>query len=352
MQISEEDLARFQQYVRPVPTPPGFTSREIVRRAIEFADPPRIPYSFIEPLESDFVELGAVVATTGRLNMYAIPKGEIAFDEWGVGWRSSGRLWGHAEVCPLADLSALQSYQFPQVITEEQIALVKLMIDAGTESGKYVMGADPIGMYERLRSVMGFENLMIAMYDDRSRFEVLLDKMTDMTTDVVRMYEGLGGVHGFMSWDDWGLQTNLQINPAYWRKLFKPRYARIVEACHKAKMHYVLHSCGFISAIIPDLVEIGVDVLQIDQPRLMGVEQLADAFGGTICFWNCVDIQWSTSHDVTLGEVLCEPARMIEHFGRYHGGFIARQYPQPRDIEISPDMHRAIYEAFMSAGCR
>jgi uroporphyrinogen decarboxylase len=351
MAITEADLARFQQYVRSVPTPAGFTSYDIVRRAIEFADPPRIPYSFIEPLESDFVELAAVIGATGRLNMYTVPKGELAFDEWGVGWRSSGRLWGHADVCPLADLSALQSYQFPEVITDEQTALAKLMIDAGTAAQKYVMGADPIGMYERMRGLMGFENLMVAMYDDRERFEVLLDTMTDMTIAIVRQYAALGGVHGFMTWDDWGLQTGLQINPTHWRKLFKPRYARIVDACHAGHMHYVLHSCGFIWPIIPDLIEVGVDVLQIDQPRLLGVKRLAEAFGGKICFWNCVDIQWSTA-GTSLDEVRREPSRMIAQLGRYHGGFIARQYPQPRDIAISPDMHHAIYEAFMAAGCR
>lgn len=352
MAISEEDLARFQQYVRPVPAPAGFTSREIVRRAIEFADPPRIPYSFIEPLESDFVELGAVVGVTGRLNMYAIPKGEIAFDEWGVGWRSSGRLWGHADVCPLADLSALDGYRFPEVISAEQLGLATLMIEAGAAAEKYVMGADPIAIYERLRGLMGFENLMVAMYDDRERFAALLDRLTDMTVDVVRTYAELGGVHGVMSWDDWGLQTSLQINPVCWRELFKPRYARIVDACHDAGMHYALHSCGFIWAIIPDLIEIGVDVLQIDQPRLMGVDRLADAFGGKICFWNCVDIQWSTSREADPAEVRREPAHMIERFGRHRGGFIARQYPQPRDIEISPAMHAGIYDAFMAAGCR
>ncbi len=351
MLISEEDLARFQQYVRPVPTPPGFTSYDIVRRAIELDDPPRIPYSFMEPLESDFVELAAVIGATGALNMYDVPKGEIAFDEWGVGWRSSGRLWGHADVCPLADLSALHSYQFPDVWTDAQKALARLLLEAGTAAGKYVMGADPIHMYERMRGLMGFENLMVAMYDDRERFEVLLDTLTDMTIAVVRKYADLGGVHGFMTWDDWGLQTNLQINPAYWRKMFKPHYARIVAACHSANMHYVLHSCGFIWAIIPDLIEIGVDVLQIDQPRLMGVERLADSFGGKICFWNCVDIQWSTA-GASLDEVRQEPGCMVAQLGRFHGGSTPRQYPQPRDIEISPEMHHAIYEAFMAAGCR
>ncbi len=83
----------------------------------------------------------------------------------------------------------------------------------------------------------------------------------------------------------------------------------------------------------------------------MGVERLADTFGGKICFWNCVDIQWSTAN-ASLDEVRQEPARMIRPFDRHHGGFIARQYPQPRDIEMSPEMHRVIYDAFMESGCR
>ena len=194
----------------------------------------------------------------------------------------SGRGWGHADVCPLADLSALEGYQFPELITGEQMSLVQLMTAAGTAAGKYIVGGDPIGTYERLRSLMGFENLMVAMYAHRERFERLLDTLTDLTVDVVHTYAGIGGVHGFMTWDDWGLQTNLQIRPAYWREMFKPRYARVIQACHRAKLHYILHSCGCIWEIIPDLIEIGVDVLQLDQPRLMGSERLAAAFGGKV----------------------------------------------------------------------
>ena len=45
------------------------------------------------------------------------------------------------------------------------------------------------------------------MYTERARFETLLDTLTDLTIDVVDTYAGIGGVHGFMTWDDWGLQT-------------------------------------------------------------------------------------------------------------------------------------------------
>ena len=50
--------------------------------------------------------------------------------------------------------------------------------------------------------------------------------------------------------------------------------------------------------------------------------------------------------------VLREPGYMVEQFRPFKGGLIARQYPQPRDIGIPPEQHRAIYDAFMAAGCR
>jgi hypothetical protein len=343
-------LSLAEAYLRPVPTPQGFTSREIVRRAIEFDDPPRVPYSFIEPLESDFVELA--VFTGGNTSMPNIPRGELAFDEWGVGWRGSGRYWGHAEVCPLADLSALEGYRFPEVMPPQRLALLKALTEAGNKAGKYVVGADAIGSYERLRGLMGFDNLMVSLYTERQRFEKLLDKLTDMTIDVLHTYAEMGGVHAFMTWEDWGLQTTLQIRPAQWREIFKPRYARIVEETHRLGMHYMWHCCGYIMDIIPDMIEIGVDVVQLDQPRLMGVERLASLFGGKICFWNTVDIQWSPVSEVSVEEVRAEVKHMVEQFAPFRGGFIARQYPQPRDIGMTPERHRAIYEAFMESGCR
>jgi hypothetical protein len=339
----------FQTYLEPVPTPPGFTSREIVRQAIEFERPPRIPYSFVDPLESDIAEVS-------YLPMFStaayVPKGELRFDEWGVGWRGTGRAWGHADVNPLADLSALDGYRFPEAITAEDWAHVRAYVDAANHAGKYVVGADPILSYERLRGLMGYENLMLALYTDRERFEALLDKLADMTVEYVRRYAELGGVHGFMTWEDWGLQTSLQIRPRQWREIFKPRYARIAKVAHDKGMHYLWHCCGYIADIIPDMIEIGVDVLQLDQPRLMGVDRLADEFGGKICFWNTVDIQWSSPDDVSLEEAQAEARHMVESFTRFGGGFIARQYPQPMDIGMSHEKHRAIYEAFMDAGCR
>jgi hypothetical protein len=342
-------ISSLQGYLEPVPTPAGFTSREIVRRAIEFNGPPRNPYSFIEPLESDFVELVAVAP--GNVDISGVPKGEMVFDEWGVGRRSSGTLWGHAEVHPLHDLSALDGFRFPEVTAAERFTTAAALAKAGNEAGKYVVGGDPILGIERLRLLVGYADLMVALHTERAQVERLLDKLVEMTLDAVKTYAEMGAVHGFMTWEDWGLQTTLQIRPEQWREIFKPRYARIVEATHAAGMHYIFHCCGHILDIIPDLIEIGMDVLQLDQPALMGVDRLAREFGGKICFWNTVDIQWSALPEVTLEEVRGEVRHMVEAFDRFDGGFMARQYPQPAAIGMPREKYQAIYETFMEYGC-
>jgi len=142
------------------------------------------------------------------------------------------------------------------------------------------------------------------------------------------------------------------ISGAMWRRLFRPHYVRLFDETRRCGMDVIYHSCGNVMDIIPDLIDIGADVLQIDQPRLLGVDRLADEFGGKICFWNCVDIQWSVQAEVSLAEARDEAISMTRALGRFNGGFIARQYPQPNDIEMTPEKHSAIYEGFMESGCR
>jgi hypothetical protein len=344
-------LQAMQGYMAPVSTPEGFTSREIVRCAIEFDDPPRIPYSFMDPLASDFVELGVIASPGGGSDSPRAAKGEMVVDNWGVGHRSTGRLCGHAEEYPLADLDNLATYEFPAIIDPERMKACELVAAKAHEVGKYVVACDLVGTIERLRGLLGFENMLEAMYLDRERFDILVDKLTDMTIEVVQAYARMGNVDGFMTYQDWGLQSQLQIRPEHWRDIFKPSYARIAKACHDFGMHYIWHCCGYILDIVPDMIAIGVDVLQLDQPRLMTYEALTEKFGGKICFWNMVDIQWSARKEVTPDEIKTDVKDMVAQFNRFGGGFMARQYPAWTDIELTSEKNHAMVEAFMEHGC-
>jgi hypothetical protein len=351
--MDERLNALTEAMLTPVPTPEGTTSREIVRRAIEFDAPPRVPYSFMSPLQTDFFEatwLNVVrEARSGRPSGAEL--GEVYHDEWGIGWEVTKRHWDHAIDHPLSDLGRLDRYRFPDVAAAERLDWLEPCLERARASGKYVVGWDPIGMYEQMRSLMGFEDLMLAPYTQPEGLGELLDRLTDLTIEIIDHFARLGGVDGFMTWQDFGLQTTLQMKVETFREFYMPRFARIVEAAHARGMHYIFHNCGQILNMLPEMIEIGVDVVQLDQPRLMGHRHLSDTFGGRICFWNTVDIQWSTSEAATEAGIHAEVKEMMQAFDRFNGGIIARHYPQPGDIALSPEFHAASYQAFLENGC-
>ena len=103
--------------------------------------------------------------------------------------------------------------------------------------------------------------------------------------------------------------------------------------------------------MLPEMVDIGVDVLQLDQPRLMGYENLVNASGGKLCFFNCVDIQWSARPDTTLEELTAETEKMLDVYRRMmpDGGLIMKHYSEPWDIDLPREKERAIADAFFTA---
>jgi uroporphyrinogen decarboxylase len=341
-----------EQYLEPQPAPPGLTSRDIVKQAIEFKGPPRVPYSFLPPFGSDFFEaislrsLLAGAKTSARREI-----GSVYYDEWGVGQKVTGREWDQAFDHPLADLNKLDHYPFPNLARPDRFEPYKPYLDLAGWNGKYVVAPDPVMMFERMRALLGFEALMMASYIQPDGLEILLDRLAGLITASIKQWGRLGGVDGFMTWDDWGLQTGLQMKIETFRQFYKPRYARLVKAAHESGMHYIWHNCGQILDMIPDMIEIGVDVIQLDQPRLMDNRKLSEAFGGRVCFWNTVDIQWSAGPKVTDQDLWNEAVEMIRTFNRFNGGFMARHYPQPADINLSRDRCRIMAEAFLENGC-
>jgi hypothetical protein len=340
--------------LQPTPTPDGMTSRELVRQAIEFEGPPRIPYSFIRPMQTDFFESAILPGLRGRWlssRNKGAKFGDVYQDEWGVGWEVTLRGWDHAIDHPLADLSKLDGYRFPDLAAPGQFDWMTPYLEQARQAGKYVVGFDPLMMFEQMRSLMGFEELMMAPYTQPEGLEELLDRLTDITVGVIEQFARIGGVDAFMTWQDFGLQTTLQMKAETFREFYKPRFARVAEAAHGHGMHFIWHNCGQITEMLPDMIEIGTDVVQLDQPRLMGHRELAEAFGGRICFWNTVDIQWSTQEGVGEAELRAEIAEMMQAFNRFNGGLIARHYPQPGDIELPAEFHQLSYEAFLENGC-
>ncbi|MBW2403064.1 MAG: hypothetical protein JRF42_04470 [Deltaproteobacteria bacterium] len=94
----------------------------------------------------------------------------------------------------------------------------------------------------------------------------------------------------------------------------------------------------------------GVDVLQLDQPRVIGHAALAELCAGRMCLWNCVDTIWSSSPDLSVGALDAEIEAMTDAFRGGNGGFMARHYPQPEDILLPDFFHPASRRAFLKYG--
>ncbi len=83
-------------------------------------------------------------------------------------------------------------------------------------------------------------------------------------------------------------------------------------------------------------------MVQIDQPKLMDYKTMTERFGGRICFWNCADIQWGTQESTRDEEIIADIEEMVNQYNRFNGGLMARHYPQPWDINLSPERQTLI----------
>ena len=132
-------------------------------------------------------------------------------------------------------------------------------------------------------------------------------------------------IHGLISSDDWGTEQATFISPQLWDEFFKPRYQRLFNAVHAIGWHVWMHSCGKINAILESLIEIGLDVINLQQPRALGIEEIGQQFRGRICFDSLCDIQ-QTLPFKGAEEIREEARLLLEHWAAPNGGFILSSY--------------------------
>jgi len=198
--------------------------------------------------------------------------------------------------------------------------------------------------------VRGFEDTLMDCVAEEDFYAELLDRFTDLTLALVAECADLPA-DAIMMGDDWGEQRGVTIGPERWRKFFKPRYARIFEAVHDQGKLAIMHCCGSAAAIMGDIVEIGLDVLESVQPEAAGMNPYAlkKAWGDKITFWGGLGSQ-STIPFATTAEVRQEIRRLKREMSR-GGGYILAP-AKPLRPETPTENAVAIIEEFLdnSAG--
>jgi uroporphyrinogen decarboxylase len=127
-------------------------------------------------------------------------------------------------------------------------------------------------------------------------------------------------VDAVMFGDDWGDQRGVIVGPERWRRFFKARWAKLYDAVHRAGKLVITHCCGNITDIVPDAVEIGLDVLESCQPEAMNVYELKRRYGRRLTFWGGLGSQ-SIIPFGTPAAIRREVRRLCRDLGR-GGGYI------------------------------
>ena len=309
------------------------TPREIVRKTIRFENPERLAMTLREPYTNDMHYAGLVKSVDWR------PRSGV--DEWGAVWENIGVCnLGEVKEFPLKDWADFDKLKIPDPTEEWRWEGFADKVRAGGD--KYIVSLG-ISIYERLHFTRGIENTWVDIYENREQLEGLLDILRDMSLYYIKRY-GTHGVDGYIFTDDWGLQNSLMISPDLWREIWKPRYAELFKACHDNGMDTLMHSCGYIIDILDDLIEIGLDVIQMDQQQNMGLDNLS-RFKGRITFYNPVDIQ-NTMAFGTTDEIRAYCHEMFQKLGSTKGGFIAKFYGDPIGAGHSEEALEAMFSEF------
>jgi hypothetical protein len=183
------------------------------------------------------------------------------------------------------------------------------------------------------------------LYLDRDRAERVLDMVLGFEHGIIEQALAFP-IDAVTFGDDWGTQRGLMIRPELWCKVFRPRYAEQFRRVHRAEKKVWFHTCGDVYTIIGDLINIGVDVLELLQPDLLGVERLAADFGGRVCF--CCSVDHQRRAVTSTREEIHAYARLLrDRLGASDGGFIG-YVEDYASLGMNEQNYQWIREAFHS----
>ncbi len=253
---------------------------------------------------------------------------DIWIDEWGVLWdRSIDKDIGNPINRLLEDMN-LSKLKIPEPFAPERYEHFGPLIEANPQ--RYVLVKFSRCLFERAWSLRGMENLFIDFKENPDFVHELFHMITELNLEMIGRVADFS-IDGIRFSDDWGSQRSLLMSPDTWREFIKPYVGRMYSEAHRLGYDVFIHTCGDITAILDDLIEIGVNVFNPFQPEAMRIEEIIDRYAGRLAFHGGLSIQ----HTLPFGSS-AEVRQEVKHrlkLARTHGGYIvAPSHDMPNDI--------------------
>ncbi len=250
--------------------------------------------------------------------LYADPEifGDTAVDEYGVLWSTSSIDRG-APIGPVLKEPDLSGYRFPDPGLPYRFEDIENWCEKQKIHYRIIWVGD---LWERATFMRGMANLLVDTIENPDFVLDLLRGITDYIIGTMEILFERFEFEAIALSDDYGTQKGMLISPELWRRFVKPFVKEIYNFGIKNDKRIFQHSCGNILPIIPDLIELGLDILHPIQPEAMNLQYLKREFGMDLCF--CGGI--STQNLLVRGgpqDIRDEVKRLKETMGK-EGGYI------------------------------
>jgi uroporphyrinogen decarboxylase len=332
------------------------TSRERVLAAARRQTPDRVPrdiwletrtidrlrehygtHDLLAAMRMDVASVGPDPTTTANDYSRYFTRPEITWEEWG-----RGRIWDAEEhyaeyFYPLEraeTVEEIQAYPWPDLGEPYRYAGLRARVEDLHRRGYAVSGGLAETIFEVAWQLRSMDRLFEDMMLDDEKAVVLLDQITERRAATSRAYAEAGVDIVFVG-DDVAMQTGLLMSRKLWRKWFAPRLARVIDAAREVnpEVQVQYHSDGKINDLVPDLIELGVTILNPVQPECVDHRWIKATYGDRLAFCGGLGVQ-SVLPFGTPDEVRAHVRDVIEALGVGGGLIVGPSHVIERDTPL------------------
>jgi len=310
------------------------TSRNLVKKTLNFDSPARIPRQMwllpwaqkkypeyaakiSERYPDDLIQCPAHLLNPSKPTGGKYKKG-IYIDEWGCTFHNPEEgLMGIVPEPLIQDWSDLHKLKPPEAFLDLDVSAINNFCRS---TDRFVYAGSIIRPFERFQFIRTMEQSFIDVLMEEQGYLDLLQILHNHFLKEVEAWAKTD-IDAIFLMDDWGTQHSLMVSPNIFHEHFKPMYKEYCEIAHHYGKYVFMHSDGYITDIIEDLIEVGVNAIN-SQVFCMNMDELSEKFKGRITFWGEIDRQ-SLLPSATPAEI--EEAVINFHNKLYQNGGIIAQ---------------------------
>ncbi len=286
-------------------------------------------------------------------------------DEFGVIWRSSGtesgdKTKGHPHKGPFQDegngegWDNFYDFEFPNASDPLRYKYIQTGRWKEICEDRYLLGSvNTSGIFNKCSQLRGFSELLIDLVRNRhsKKLHQLINSILSFNLTIIeKLKEHCPPLDSIFVTDDFGTQKSAFVSPRIYRKFFKEPYKKMVDLTHELNMDFILHSCGDVLGLLPEFVDVGIDVMEFDSPHMTGVENFKKyTEERKLAFWLSSNIQ-STFISGTPKDIEDEIKYYIKEVGNNEGGLAIYEYTDYDAINAPKRNVRAQRKAILKWG--